>query len=355
MNGLALRGIPVVNPGLFPYRAPHLGNNEAPSNRLLDVRAGVVLSRGAQLFPDPRTQTGWGRRQRDDRRNIFPIPFDSWTEEEKAAVAAAADAPSAKELEDVTVVDEIFGFAPTNLTVDLRRVYDLYNLRYLGYLWRNVCTQAFIWGPIPKRGVDAPGVGNPFYCTNASPPLLLTSSVSWPSTYKYYGLDPNAPWGEQRQAFYNTQVLARTLRTYPFPRPIPVAPGFWYHDNRDVLAEVANSGLVITEPLARMMITAYTLESYERVAARIIDWAEERAEKKKRWQIIRMVGLIAVGVIWSIALAPVLSSIIPAGVPLTGAQVTSTITSFLQEQYTKEEMAKMAEEVRRSGGEALVQ
>lgn len=338
-----------ANRSFLPRRSPWLGNGETEINRLLDCRTGVVLSRAAQLFPSGQ-RAPYGQEVKD----MFPIGVDNWDLVERENLAAAAQNPTKQELEDVTLIDNVFGFIPTHLPVNTgRMVYDVYRPNYLGYL-RNLtcyhcestlqkCYQRPRWGTIP-----GPGYQNPFYCTGATglPPVVrLGFGGTWPNVYEYFNLDPNALWSEQRLAFYNTKVLYDVLGTYPFPAPIPAAPGFWYHSNRGALAELAHSGLIITPPLARMLITAFTLNTYKGVSEGIVKWAEDKAEHQKKWAIIRLVGVAAVGLVWAAALGPLLASIIPAGVPVTGATLATTVTGLAQEEFSDQELEAIAEDL----------
>ena len=352
--------MPVMNSGVILGRLDpiqvHLSQDDfAPSNRLLDVRVNVLLSRGAPLIPpvvrDARytqfisnmmlllgIRPGRGLGYSGETiKALFQMPPDIWTEEETESVRAAAATPSNEELQDVALVDSLYtwplGGLPTKISWTNRQKSVAVILDQI------VCGKEQVgWR---RTGYVGPGFGNPFYCTGASQEGLFRFR-GWPSTAAYFGLKPDEEWGHQRLATHNAKIFSDVLRTYPFPRPIPLAPGFWYEANRQKLAELVNNGLIYDETLARFFITLITLDTYNAVSALIIDWAEKRAERQQKWAIIRIAATVALAAIFSAALTPALAAILPAGVPVSAATVASAMTQFAREKFTEADLERMA-------------
>ncbi len=361
LNGLG--HIPIVNSGMVlgrlgPIRG-RLGQAAASlSNRLLDVRVSVLLSRGAAIIPPvlkdaPYSSFLWtimpllgiwperfGGYSGDVIRSRFPASPDIWTEAETENLSAVAVFPSDEELQDVSLIDSLYVTPVARLPVKAAWMTpkDVY-----AALHKILCDKQQRG---LRQGYIGPGVGDPFYCTGASQGGYFRFT-GWPSAAEYFGLKSNETWGEQRLAAHNAKVLADALLTYPFPGPIPLAPGFWYAANRQELAELANNPYIRLDDIAaRFLITLLTYASYPAVSARIISWAEEKAKKKLKWAIIRIAAAVAIGFIFSAALAPALASIIPAGVPVSGATVASAITAVARDKFSKDELERISKEMK---------
>ena len=361
LNGFG--NIPIVNSGVMLGRLDsircHLGQEAAPSNQLLDVRVNVLLSRGALLIPPVLKDVGYSTFVSNIMRLLgipvgrglgysgeavqarFLMPPGIWTEEEMEDVSTAAAAPNNEELQDVALIDSLYKW-PLGGTIPQKIIYwggggGKVVERVLDEI---VCGRE--WGI--RRGYVGPGVDDPFYCSGASQEGYFRFR-GWPTTAVYFGLKPDETWGDQRLATHNAKVFSDELRTYPFPGPIPLAPGFWYEANRKKLAEFVNSGLIFDEFLARLFITGLVVDTITAVSEQIISWAEKRAKKKQKWAIIRIAGAVALGIIFSAALAPALASILPAGVPISGATAASAITSFAQDKFTEAELERMSKEL----------
>ncbi len=361
LNGLG--HIPIVNSRvvlgrLDPIRV-RLGQ-VAPSNRLLDIRVNVLLSRGAAVIPPVLEDAPYsvflmsimqllgiwpergGGYSGDAVKARFPVPSDDWTEAEIEGVVATAAAPSNEELQDVALIDSLYVTPVGRLPVKAAWMTPKY---VYAALHKILCDRNDRMGPWVRQGYTGPGAGDPFYCTGASQEGHFRFT-GWPSAAEYFGLKSNETWGEQRLAAHNAKVFSDVLRTYPFPGPIPLAPGFWYVENRQILAEFVNNGLIYNATLARFFITLFTLTSYEAVSSRIVSWAEEKAEKKLEWAIIRIAATVALGAMFSVALAPALASIIPAGVPISGTTAASAITAFARDQFTEMELERISKDLK---------
>ncbi len=335
----------MVNPGLG-IRRIFMGQAEpAQANRLLGVRTNVILSRAsllvpasvplpaippgyAGLLPAPYTGARGSSRTAAGKRELealFPFPAPKWTPEEKAAIEAAAAAPTPEELDVAKLIDSFFGFHK----YPLPQPFDHLGFRggggKLGLAHLLACEgTSYAEGRTSRR--VPPWSTSPFYCTGARPSMAYSLKAD-----QFFGIDPATKWGDQALVARNARVLLGELGSYPLPSPLSAAPGMWFRIAQAKLSEAARSTFPLDPQVARFMVTLIVLDTYEPAANAIMDYFKDKEKKAKKYAIIKLVALAVV------------SLVLPA-VAAAGLAALTTVIDAREAREAAKDMAKAAKQ-----------
>jgi hypothetical protein len=318
---------------------------ETPKNRLLDVRTDVILERGSLALPamipykllPPRYRKSLPTPARQQTSFKWENQI-SWSAEERAALEAAAKAPTQEELSDLDVIDSMFGFVPPLPPTPSELAYE--NINFGSMLYMLVCGGSYYYPapddryalagrPFIQNAPLAPssGYNQVFLCTGAEAPIRFTAIP----IEKLFKLEPGARWGDQRLVVRNAKVLLDAMATYPFPAPLSAGIGIWEEVAWDKLSEVARYNGVLDAQVARFILTLLVLGTYEQASNEIMDRFEDKAKKRKRTAIIVAIALA------------VFSLILPALVAV-GLSALMTVIDANEARQAAKDMIKAAKQ-----------
>lgn len=323
-----------------PYPVVNLGPRLGQADRLSGVRTKVLLSRAAAavprsipqgavpdgylgLYPIPSAR-GASRVTVPATLALFPAPPASWSAEEKSALKAAAEGPTPEELDDVRLIDSLFGFHKYQLP------YRFDHLGYrggggkLGLLHLLACEgSSYAEGRTSVR--VPPWSTSPFYCTGAKAAMERRKAGD------YFKVDLDARWGTQRLAARNARTLLGVLSSYPLPSPLSAGREIWLQHAQARLVEAARSTYELDPQVARFMVTMIVLDTYEPASRAIMEHFEDRAERQRRYAIVKAVAL------------GVVSLVLPA-VAAAGLVALTTVIDARQAAEAARDMATAAKQ-----------
>lgn len=265
-------------------------------------------------------------------------------DQDRQALAAIAENPTAEELEDLSIIDGFFQAAPSyvnappnpSLTVAVcqglqdPRSMGVYALGAIGPRVVMTPASAFVrWllyqPPNVFRGRPGPPnvtpeelatiKDNPFFCGPIRP--FSTPSrirLDYPS---WFGIDQNATWGAIKLEVKNAITVMEQIDSFPFPPPIGEYVYQYWATVQGNLQKIVHIGSKVEPEGLRFWITLSVLENYEGMVSRIEHELKRKAKKAKKKAILTAIGLSVASLvlIWALpVVAAAAVTIIKAGI-----------------------------------------
>lgn len=367
-----------AGPFATPGRTLFLGA-ELPINRLDAVSIPAIIGR-IQLAPviqaylSAQAQKNASLRGPDlgfmTRPQPTPAPnFPPMTEAEAQILFEVSQNPSADELEDIAMIDNLFSqnfvdsYTTSNevcfFTKNGNRSTTMSKFApppkpvtgegaLIDFLHPIPAATVSRWFSKAPEGPDTSFVSDKFWCPDPSTLGPTTFQAYMPDLGKFtsfadmFGIDVTKPWGAVKLATQNGIAMLKVKVSYPLPPPVDMSNDYtWQYAAGPHLAEMANLGVQVDPESFRVWYTMAVLASYNTISDKIVADQKRKAKKAKRKAIINAIAFTIAGIVLSF----IVPGIIAAAVSAIKAAVSAYIDAKKRAEAAKalQETSKMFE------------
>jgi len=179
---------------------------------------------------------------------------------------------------------------------------------------------------------------NPFYCPS-KPSLPDKLSSGDPGDFffgdkvGFYNLSTYVLWSDMKPIVLNILNLEKLISVYPFPLMWngSVGSAFWWSIERLGLRELVRQPGILTQDIARLWVTLSIVRDWPRIADYMASELRREARDARFAAMIQAVAFTAIGIIASIAMAPLIAKGFAAAGAVISAQQKRDAASGLSE------------------------